>query len=82
MTDQSNQAKAVETTETTEAPVAQKLTSTQEIEGLRAVHQFLSTFDRVPGNLTSTWSQVLNTVAAVANSLIAKAEETEQKTDG
>ncbi len=51
---------------------AQSLTTEQEIGALRKVHQFLSEFDRVPGNMCAPWSQMLDTVAVVANSLIAK----------
>lgn len=63
-----------ETTETAETVVAtQTLTSEQEINALRSVHEFFSQFDRVPGFLANKWSQALDTVAVVANSLIAKA---------
>lgn len=63
-----------ETTEDAETVVAtQTLTSEQEINALRSVHEFLSQFDRVPGFLANKWSQALDTVAVVANSLIAKA---------
>ncbi len=71
-----------QTTETTE--VAQELpslTSEQEIQALRSVHEFLSSFDRVPGFLTNKWSQALDTVAIVANSLIAKAKANGTLTD-
>lgn len=65
-----------ETTETkdtsTETVTLQKLTPDQEINALRGVHKFLSDFDRVPGSLASTWAQALDTIAVVANSLIAK----------
>jgi hypothetical protein len=59
--------------ETTVVP--QKLTAEQEINALRSVHEFLSQFDRVPGFLANKWSQALDAVAVVANSLIAKATE-------
>lgn len=69
---------ATETTETTteettetRAPIV--LTTEQEINALRSVHQFLGNFDRVPGFLSSQWSQALDAIAVVANSLIAKA---------
>lgn len=63
------------TDETTEvAPEIPSLTAEQEINALRSVHEFLSSFDRVPGFLTNKWSQALDTVAVVANSLIAKAK--------
>jgi hypothetical protein len=62
-----------ETAEVTEAPVTvQALTAEQEIAALRSVHTFLSTFDRVPGSMATTWGQALDTIAVVANSLIAK----------
>ena len=52
------------------APV--ELTSEQEIQALRNVHQFLSNFDRVPGFLSNKWAKALDAIAVVANSLIAK----------
>jgi hypothetical protein len=61
-----------ETSETTETQPLQKLTAEQEINALRSVHKFLSEFDRVPGALATTWGQALDTIAVVANSLIAK----------
>jgi hypothetical protein len=48
------------------------LTAEQEINALRAAHQFFSNFDRVPGFLANQWSQALDTIAVVANSLIGK----------
>ena len=51
---------------------APPLTTEQEINALRAAHQFFSNFDRVPGFLASQWSQALDTIAVVANSLISK----------
>lgn len=81
-TDNTTQATATETTETTE--VAQELpnlTSEQEIQALRSVHEFLSSFDRVPGFLANKWSQALDTVAIVANSLIGKAKANGTLTD-
>lgn len=83
----------VEATETQEATaeVAQPsptLTTTQEINALRAAHQFFSNFDRVPGFAANQWSQALDTIAVVANSLINKtngkqpdAEETDASSD-
>jgi len=58
--------------ETTETQPLQKLTAEQEINALRSVHKFLSDFDRVPGTLATTFGQALDTIAIVANSLIAK----------
>lgn len=58
-------------TETT-AVSTPSLTTEQEINALRAAHQFFSNFDRVPGFLASQWSQALDTIAVVANSLIGK----------
>lgn len=49
----------------------------QEIGALRKVHEFLSGFDRVPGSMSAQWSQMLDTVAVVANSLIAKLPKSE-----
>lgn len=63
-----------ETSETTEQPTPTPtlLTTEQEINGLRAVHQFFANYDRVPGFLANQWSQALDTIAVVANSLLAK----------
>ena len=62
-----------ETTETPEVAVSTPvLTAEQEINALRAAHQFFSNFDRVPGFLASQWSQALDTIAVVANSIISK----------
>ena len=52
--------------------VSETLEPEQEISGLKKVHQYLSEFDRVPGSMAATWSQMLDTIAVVANSLIAK----------
>lgn len=65
---------ATENTVTTPADLP-VLTADQEIAALRSVHDFLSKFDRVPGFLANQWSQALDTVAVVANSLIRKATE-------
>ena len=81
MTTDTQTTETSQDTQTTEAQTSPRLTTAQEIEALRSVHQFLSNFDRVPGNLTSAWSQALDTVAVVANSLIQKANEAEPKTD-
>jgi hypothetical protein len=72
--DQTNQAAATETTEATPevAVTSPTLTTTQEINALRATHEFFSNFDRVPGFAASQWSQALDTIAVVANSLINK----------
>jgi hypothetical protein len=58
---------------------AQELLAEQEISALRRVHEFLSAFDRVPGSMSAQWSQMLDTVAVVANSLIAKLPKTEEQ---
>ena len=55
-----------------EAQTTPTLTAEQEINALRAAHQFFSNFDRVPGFLANQWSQALDTIAVVANSLIGK----------
>lgn len=49
-----------------------ELSLEDEIACLRKVHEFLREYDRVPGALASTWSQMLDTIAVVANSLISK----------
>lgn len=76
-----------DTTETTQeaevtaTPELPTLTTEQEIAALRSVHDFLSKFDRVPGFLANQWSQALDTVAVVANSLIKKATENTTTTE-
>lgn len=65
-----------DTTTDTTAAATPALTSEQEINALRAAHQFFSNFDRVPGFLTNQWSQALDTIAVVANSLIGKSTAT------
>jgi len=80
--DNTQVTQATETTETTE--VVQELpnlTSEQEIQALRSVHEFLSSFDRVPGFLANKYSQALDTIAIVANSLIGKAKANGTLTD-
>ena len=72
MTTETTNATPTETTEATEQPTATPITAEQEINGLRAVHQFFANYDRVPGFLANQWSQALDTIAVVANSLIAK----------
>ena len=67
-------------TQATEQPAPKILTAEQEIVALRAVHQFLNAFDRVPGSLASQWGQAVDTVAVVANSLIAKTTTTTDDT--
>ncbi len=63
----------VEHTEVIETKVdTATLSQEQEIGALRKVHQFLNEFDRVPGSMSASWSQMLDTIAIVANSLIAK----------
>ncbi len=73
-------AEATQEAEVTAAPELPTLTSEQEIAALRSVHDFLSKFDRVPGFLANQWSQALDTVAVVANSLIKKAQENDTTT--
>jgi len=60
---------------------SQILSSEQEVGALRKVHEFLSEFDRVPGTLTAQWSQMLDTVAVVANSLLAKLPRPDEQDD-
>lgn len=59
----------------------QTLAPEQEVGALRKVHEFLSEFDRVPGSLSSQWAQMLDTVAVVANSLLAKLPRPEAQED-
>lgn len=75
--DTTQTAEDTTTETTTEAAAAELpvLTTEQEIAALRSVHEFLSKFDRVPGFLANQWSQALDTVAVVANSLIRKATD-------
>lgn len=70
MTTDSTTTTATDAAETKQALTP--LSAEQEINTLRAVHQFLSNFDRVPGFMTSQWSQALDAIAVVANSLISK----------
>lgn len=65
-------ATETDTSTETAAVSTPSLTTEQEINALRAAHQFFSNFDRVPGFLASQWSQALDTIAVVANSLIGK----------
>ena len=78
------QTETVETTET-ETPtvevqseqleVEEPLSKVQQLSALKQVFEFLSNYDRVPGNLTSTWSQVLDALARVHNSLVTELSE-------
>lgn len=70
--DQTNHQAEVTVQETQEAPPSPTLTIEQEINALRATHQFFSNFDRVPGFAANQWAQALDTIALVANSLINK----------
>lgn len=79
MTDVNN---VVETDGVVESKVgAEVLLTEQEVGALRKVHQFLSEFDRVPGSMSAQWSQMLDTVAIVANSLIAKLPKQDESAD-
>jgi putative alpha-1,2-mannosidase len=72
-----NTDNVVETDEVVDVKVsAEAISQEQEVAALRRVHQFLSEFDRVPGSMSAQWSQMLDTVAIVANSLIAKLPKT------
>lgn len=75
-TETETSATGAETTVSTPA-----LTAEQEINALRAAHQFFSNFDRVPGFLANQWSQALDTIAVVANSLIGKNSPASTATD-
>ena len=68
------QEEVIESTETKieDAINIEPLSIQQEIGALRKVHEYLSEFDRVPGSMSASWSQMLDTIAVVANSLIAK----------
>jgi hypothetical protein len=84
MTNDTTQAAATDTTteNTPETTISTpSLTSEQEINALRAAHQFFSNFDRVPGFLANQWSQALDTIAVVANSLIGKNTPASDSTD-
>jgi hypothetical protein len=76
-TEQTTEDTTTEATAVAELPI---LTTEQEIAALRSVHEFLSKFDRVPGFLANQWSQALDTVAVVANSLIRKATDANAQT--
>ena len=76
-----NTTEATETSDSTQSQTSiPTLTAEQEISALKAVHQFLSAFDRVPGALANQWAQALDTVAVVANSLISKTKVPENET--
>lgn len=74
MTNQTTETTTTETQDSTDTPQVkvEPLTQEQEINALRNVHTFLSSYDRVPGALANQWAQVLDAVALVANSLISK----------
>mgnify|MGYP006943718901 CR=1 FL=1 len=54
-------------------PQIQELSPEQEINALRAAHQFFGNFPNVPGHAAANWGQALDALAIVANSLIKKA---------
>jgi hypothetical protein len=66
------------TVEVQQQPLApeERLSKGQQLAALKQVFEFLSNYDRVPGNLTSTWSQVLDALALVHNSLVSELSET------
>lgn len=80
MTTETTVETETETPEVTVTTPPQKLSTEQEISTLRAAHQFFSNFDRVPGFAANQWSQALDAIAVVANSLIAKHTETSTET--
>lgn len=63
---------AAQTASPQPSPV-QELTAEQEINALRAAHQFFGNFPNVPGFAAANWGQALDALAVVANSLIKKA---------
>lgn len=63
---------SAEVTVTNEVEPTQVLSVEQEIGALRRVHEFMASFDRVPGSHAAQWGQALDTIAVVANSLIEK----------
>ena len=70
-----------ETSEESESPEVQtfqRLTKAQQHQALRSVFEYLSSFDRVPGNQTGNWSRVLDTVAIVANNIGKELEDTKE----
>ncbi|CAB4141228.1 hypothetical protein UFOVP410_67 [uncultured Caudovirales phage] len=84
MTENVETAETVESVEmnvTDNVSLTETLSPEQEINALRSVHKYLSEFDRVPGSMSATWSQMLDTVAVVANSLIAKATKSLENTE-
>ena len=44
----------------------------EHVAVLKSVHGFLSNFDRVPGSLAGAWSQNLDAIAYVVNSINAQ----------
>lgn len=59
-------------------PQVQKLTKQQKIDVLRQTHQFLSTFDRVPGVLAQQWANLLQGIALVCDNITLYEVEEEQ----
>jgi hypothetical protein len=70
-----SEATEVATNVPSPAPAVEaKLSAEAEIDLLRQVHVFLQDFP-IPGKLGGQWSRVLDGIGLVANSLIAKQEE-------
>ena len=58
-------------------PQQRSLNKQEQIQALTAAHRFFSDFDRVPGSAANVWAQALDTIAVVANSLIAETQKPE-----
>ena len=57
-----------------QAPKLEKLSPEEEIGGLKVVHEFLQEFE-VKAKYAHVWSQVLDNIAKITNSLISKDQE-------
>ncbi len=84
MTEQTQpNGEAKETVEATAVPNTgeqRTLSKEDQLNAIRQVFQFLSDYDRVPGSLSSTWSQLLDALALVHNSIASELETKEAKT--
>jgi hypothetical protein len=57
----------------------QKLTKQQKVDVLKQTHQFLSTFDRVPGVLAQQWANMLQGIAVVCDNISLYETEEQSK---
>lgn len=55
------------------------LSKSDQLSALKQVFKFMSNYDRVPGNFTTTWSQCLDALALVHNSIASELEQSQKK---